>query len=258
LRLRPYSRPSTIKTARDLRLIRLDRERVLAISCDSAGGIGPKPIDRVKVDGYAVGKFTARVALMEVLSVGAEPICLANTLAVEPKPTGNQIIKGIREEIECAGLDSRIPMTCSTEKNIRIRQTGVGVTVVGKARAGAIRIGRSRAGDSILAVGLPHVGHEVIRGEKEQMLADSRDVRILLKLPFVHEIIPAGSQGILHEATTLAEDSNLHFKLGRSLQLDVRRSAGPATVVLCTCPQSYLRKFAGFVKKPVNLVGSID
>ncbi len=248
----------TIKTARDVRLIRLDRERVLAVSCDSAGGIGPKPLDRVKVDGYTVGRFTARVALMEVLSVGAEPICLANTLAVEPNPTGNQIIRGICEEVEYAALDPRIPLTNSTEKNVRTRQTGVGVTIVGMSPVGGIRIGRCKPGDSIVAVGLPHVGHEVMRGEKERMLADSRDVRILLKLRFVHEIIPVGSQGILHEARTLAEDSSLRFKLGPSLQLDVRRSAGPATVLLCACPQSYLRKLSGLVRKPVNLVGTLD
>jgi thiamine monophosphate kinase len=245
----------TIETARDVRLIRLDSGRVLAVSCDSAGGIGPKPLDRVKVDAYTVGRFTVRVALMEVLSVGAEPICLANTLAVEPNPTGNQIIKGIREEAEYAGVDPRIPMTYSTEKNVHTRQTGVGVTVVGTTLVGAVRIGRCRPGDSVVAVGLPHVGHEVLRGEKERMLADSRDVRILLKLSFVHEIIPVGSQGILNEARTLAEDSNLRFKLVRSLQLDARKSAGPATVVLCTCPQSYLRKLSKSVEKPVNLVG---
>lgn len=248
----------TIKTARDVSLIRLNRERVLAVSCDAAGGIGPKPLDRVKVDGYTVGRFTARVALMEVLSVGADPICLANTLTVEPNPTGNQIIRGIREEMEYAGVDPQIPMTYSTEKNVRTRQTGVGVTVVGTTSVGGLRIGRCKPGDSIMAVGLPHVGHEVMRGEKDRILADSRDVRILLKLHFVREVIPVGSQGILYEARTLAEDSNLRLTLGRSLQLDVRRSAGPATVLLCACPQSYLKKLSGFVGKPVNLVGILD
>ena len=129
-----------IKTARDVLLFKLDRRRVMVVSCDSAGGIGPKALDRVRVDGRTVGKFTARVALMEALSVGADPICLANSLTVEPKPTGIQIIKGIRDEVRHARLDSRIVMMQSTEKNVSVSQTGVGVTVVGMATAQSVKI----------------------------------------------------------------------------------------------------------------------
>ncbi|WP_455285086.1 AIR synthase related protein [[Eubacterium] cellulosolvens] len=252
------SRPSVIKTARDIRLFRPDRRRIIVVSCDSAGGIGPKPLDKVQVDGRTVGRFTARAALMEVLSVGATPICLANTLTVEPKPTGMQIIKGIRDEVKYAGLDSRIVMTQSTEKNIRVSQTGVGVTVVATAISRSLRIGRCRPGDVIVAIGLPHVGDEVIQAEKERRIADTRDIRSLLNLPFVHEIIPVGSQGILHEALTIASDSNLRFKLGRGLGLDVRKSAGPATVALCACSAPRLKDFFRSIKKPVNLVGSLN
>ncbi len=252
------SRPTVIKTARDVRLLRLDKRRIIVVSCDSAGGIGPKPLDRVRVDGRTVGRFTARVALMEVLSVGADPVCLASTLTVEPKPTGMQIIKGIRDEVKYAGLDSRIVMAQSTEKNIRVSQTGVGVTVVATATPRSLKIGRCRPGDVVVAIGLPLVGDEVIKGEKEQMIADTRDVRSLLNLPFVHEVIPVGSQGVLHEAVTIASDSNLRFKLGRGLGLDVRKSAGPATVALCACSPSPLKDLSRSIKKPVNPVGSLD
>jgi hypothetical protein len=252
------SRPSVIKTRRDVHLFRLDRKRIMVVSCDSAGGIGPKPLDRVKVDGRTVGRFTARVALMEALSVGADPICLANTLTVEPKPTGIQIIKGIRDEVRYAGLDSRIVMTQSTEKNVSVGQTGVGVTVVGLATARSLKIGRCRHRDAVVAIGLPYVAGEVMRGERERRIADTRDVCTLLNLRFVHEIIPVGSQGILHEAQTIAEDSHLQFTLRRVLELGVRKSAGPATVALCACPHSYLRELSGQIEKPVNLIGTLD
>jgi hypothetical protein len=228
------------------------------VSCDSAGGIGPKPLDRVRVDGHTVGRFTARVALMETLAVGAEPICLANTLTVEHKPTGIQIIKGILSEVRYARLDSRIIMTDSTEKNIPVRQTGVGVTVVGIAARRSLRIGRCGRGDALVAVGLPHVGSEVIRGEKERRIADTRDVCTLLSLGFVHEIIPVGSQGISYEAETIAEDSNLRSTLGPDLQLDIRKSAGPATVVLCACPHRYFSELSSLIQKPVNLIGTLN
>ena len=82
----------------------------------------------------------------------------------------------------------------------------------------------------------------------------------LLAVPTCNDddIIPVGSQGILHESKTLAEDSNLRFTLGRDLQLDPRKSAGPATVVLCACPQSSVGKLSRSVEKPINLVGTLD
>lgn len=229
----------------------------MVVGCDSAGGIGPKPLDRVKVDGRTVGRFTARVALMEVLSVGADPICLANALAVEPKPTGVQIIKGIQDELRYAELDSRIVMTESTEKNISVSQTGVGVAVVGMATSRSLKIGRCRPGDAVVAIGLPCVGGEVMRGEKKRRIADTRDVCTLLNLRFVHEIIPVGSQGISHEAQTIAEDSSLRFTLRRGLELDVEKSAGPATVALCACRQLYLQELTRLIEKPVNLIGTL-
>ena len=250
-------RPSLIETARDVRLFRLGGE-IIVVSCDSCGGIGPKPLDRVRVDGYTVGRFTARVALMEALSLGAEPMCLANALAVELRPTGMQIIKGIRDEVKHAQLDSRIVMTYSTEKNISVRQTGLGVTVVGTATPKSLRIGRCRPGDAIVAIGLPHVGHEVVAAEKKRRIADTRDVRSLLNRPFVDEVIPVGSQGILHEVQTIAEDSNLQFTLRSHLDIDIRKSAGPATVILCACPDSHLRALSASVEKPVSLIGTLS
>jgi len=252
------SRPSVIKTRRDVHLFRLDRKRIMVVSCDSAGGIGPKPLDRVKVDGRTVGRFTARVALMEALSVGADPICLANTLTVEPKPTGIQIIKGIRDEVRYAGLDSRIVMTQSTEKNVSVGQTGVGVTVVGLATARSLKIRQCRHRDAVVAIGLPYVAGEVMRGERERRIADTRDVFTLLNLRFVHEIIPVGSKGILHEAQTIAEDSHLRFALRRGLEVDVRKSAGPATVALCACRHSHFGELSKSIEKPVNLIGTLN
>ena len=250
-------RPKLIKTARDVRLFRIGRE-IVVVTCDSCGGIGPKPLDRVRVSGYTVGRFTARVALMEALSVGAEPICLANTLAVEPKPTGMQIIKGIRDEVKHAQLDSRIVMTHSTEKNTPVKQTGLGVTVLGTTTYKSLKIGRCKSGDAVVAVGLPHVGNEVVRAEKKRRIADTRDVHSLLNGHLVNEVIPVGSQGILHEAQTIAEDSSLQFTLRPHLDIDVRKSAGPATVILCACPDSCVRELSAFVEKPVHLVGTLD
>lgn len=55
-------------------------EQYLAIACDSCGGVGSKEMDLVPASPQIVGYYTARVALMEVLSIGALPMALINTL----------------------------------------------------------------------------------------------------------------------------------------------------------------------------------
>jgi len=244
-----------IKTRRDLLLFSLDTERILVVSCDSAGGIGPKPFDDVKVSGEVLGKFTARVALMEVLSVGATPICLTATLGVERKPTGIEIIKGVESELRFARLNARTPILDSTEKNFTVSQTAVGVTIIGTVSSRYLKIGLCKHGDVVIAVGSPCVGKDVILGDREGRIADTRDVRALVKKSFVHEIIPVGSQGIMREAATMAQDSGLQLAPNENVNIDCGKSAGPATVTLCAVPRSRARTLMESVRKPANIVG---
>jgi hypothetical protein len=245
-----------IDTLRDIRLFRLDKKRILVVSCDSAGAIGPKPIDRIRVSGYVVGKFTARVALMEALSVGALPFCVVVTLSVEPKPTGTQILRGVRSELSYASLQPPILLQ-STEKNFRVRQTGVGVTVLSFASPQSLRIKKCKPGDVVMALGMPQLGEEVLAADRRKRVSDTRDVQRLLKIPFVHEIIPVGSQGILKEARTLAKDSRLGLRLRSELDLNVMKSAGPATVTLCTFPSSKSNLLTKAFGKRVSLIGML-
>jgi hypothetical protein len=90
------------------------------------------------------------------------------------------------------------------------------------------------------------------------MTADTRDVRSLLNSHLVNEVIPVGSQGILHEARTIAEDSSLEFTLRPRPDVDVRKSAGPATAILCACPDSRVKELSAFVEKPLHLVGALS
>jgi hypothetical protein len=52
---------------RDLTLIKIDSEKTMVIACDSCGSIGMKKYDVLKVPPFFTGKFTTKVALMEVL-----------------------------------------------------------------------------------------------------------------------------------------------------------------------------------------------
>jgi hypothetical protein len=149
-------------------------------------------------------------------------------------------------------------MTYSTEKNIPVRQTGLGVTVLGIVDSKSLKVGRCKSGDVVVAVGLPYVGSEVLSAERDRLIVDTRDVRTLLDGHLVNEVIPVGSQGILHEARTIADDSSLKFTLRSHPDIDVRKSAGPATAILCACPSSRMRELSAFVEKPVHLVGRLS
>jgi hypothetical protein len=243
-----------LKTNRDVLLFESPNGEIIVVGCDSAGGIGPKPLDKIKVNGHTLGKFTARAALMEVLSVGANLVCVVDTLGVEPEPTGNEILKGIRDEAKQAGLDSRLAVTGSTEKNIQVEQTGIGVTVIGTVPKNKLQTGTSKPKDIVVAIGLPCVGNEVVPGEKQGIVAETSDVIKLVNAEFIHEIIPVGSTGVLHEIEALAKENKLDFQLKKQSEIDLHKSAGPATVLLATLPKTRLQNLRSLTTKPVTVV----
>jgi len=229
----------------------------MVVGCDSSGGIGPKPLDKIRVDGFTLGKFTARAALIEVLAVGANPVCVVDALGVEPEPTGREILEGVRDEVAKAGLDPKLAVTGSTEKNVAVEQTGIGVTVIGFCEKAQLRIGVSLPADVVVAVGIPCVGYEVILGEKEGNIAQSTDVLKLRKLKFIHDIVPVGSMGIAREIKVLGDCANLKFKLAEKQEVNVEKSAGPATVVLASLQKSHLAELQQIINKPVNVVAHL-
>lgn len=249
---------SQIKTNRDVLLFQLAHDEVLVIGCDSAGGIGPNPLDKIKVSGFILGKFTARTALMEVLAVNAMPVCIVDALGVAPKPTGAAILRGIRSEAKKAGLDPKLAVTGSTEKNIIVEQTGLGVTVIGTCSRVKLKIGTSLPGDVVVAVGIPSVGNEVLPAEKAGNIVDSTDILKLRELTYVHEVIPVGSTGIAHELKTLAESSKLNYTIAKQQEVNVRISAGPATVALASLPESNVANLMRQVNKPVSVIGHLQ
>ena len=190
---------------------------------------------------------------MEVLAVGAEVVSVIDTLSVEYDPTGKKIIRGIEQAIKEIGLNKKI-INGSTEDNIKTNETGVGITVVGIINRDDLRISCSNRGDVLAAVGVPLVGEEVL--ENKDLAADIIDLQKLSKKNYVKEILPVGSKGIKYEAELMAQMSNLNFDYKQGLNLDLKKSAGPATVILLSLTQDGLLKLRNdFSNKPVNLIG---
>ena len=120
-----------IKKFRDITLLSFG-DNIITVACDSCGGIGNKEHDVIKVDPYITGYYTAIVSLSETLAIGAEPITVINTFAVEMNDTGKRILDGIYDALDEIGVDKDSVLTGSTEENIPVTVTGIGLTVIGK------------------------------------------------------------------------------------------------------------------------------
>src|SRR4030042_3553994 len=168
--LRPIAfqvKPAQITYTRrgDVSILKVPTGHAIVSGSTSSGAVGPKEMDKVKVDGRMLGKFLARVALMDVSATGAFPLLLSVTLGVEKEPTGNAIIEGIRGEARSIGLDPNQVIMENTEDNFETLQTGEGLTVVGFANEEELRIGKTCPGDLIVAIGRPKVGGDGIAAE---------------------------------------------------------------------------------------------
>ena len=260
--LRPIAfqvKPAQITYTRrgDVSILKVPTGHAIIVGSTSSGAIGPKSMDQVKVKGKVLGKFLARVALMDVVATGAFPLMLSATLGVEKEPTGREILEGIRNEALVLGLDPNQVLMENTEENFGTVQTGVGLTVVGFANEEELRLGKTRPGDLLVAVGKPKVGDEVIPAEVKGEIADLRNVALLSQKKFIHDIVPVGTFGIAYEARMMAYAVGRQLKLAEQSSVDLEKSAGPATVVLVTLDPERLEDLNLLLRKPTTVVGEI-
>lgn len=214
-------------------------------------------MDKVKVAGRVLGKFMARVALMDVAAAGAFPLLISATLAVEKEPSGREILEGIRREALILGLEPNQVLMENTEENFTTTQTGAGLTVVGLANEAELRLGRTMPGDMLVAVGKPKVGDEVLPAEGRNEIADLRSVIRLSRKKYVHDIVPVGTFGIAYEARTIAFAVGRQLVLAENVGVNLEKSAGPATVVLATMDPEKIEDLESLIRKPVTIVGEI-
>lgn len=244
-------------TRGDVSAMKLPTGHAVVVGSSSSGGVGAKPMDKLKISGRVVGKFLARVALMDVAATGAFPISVSVTLGVEKDPAGDDVIKGVSDEVRGLGLEPSQVLKANTEENFETVQTGAGITVVGLANEDELRLGKTRPGDVIVAVGKPKVGDEVIPAEARREIANLKDVTALARKKFVHDIVPVGSFGIINEAQMLAYSIGRQLKIEDQTKLDLNKSAGPATVVLTTIDKKKVDELSFFIRKPITVVGRI-
>lgn len=226
----------------------------LLITCDSIGAIGPKELDEVNAEALVVGRFLARVALMELISIGAVLEAISCTFSVEPV-LSEQILEGVFSETSLVHPSPRSIAAVSTEKNIPVRQTGAGITCIGRAKNNMLRNRLAVAGDIVACLGIPKSGKSVSLSDPEN--ADLPKLLRLLSIEGVKDIIPAGSRGILYECNTLAQASNLQLSLDITDKDFLNKSAGPATSLVFACTPAAF----DFIQKelyPIQFIGDLN
>lgn len=242
-----------VKKVRDLTLVNLGLGRTMVIACDSCGGVGMKAHDVLQASPFITGKYTARVALLEVLCTGAEVICLTSTICNEMNVTGKDMIEGIKEEIKEAGINN-VVLTGSTEENFPTEVTGVGITAVGIIENEQLKVNTIKKPALLVVLGQPKVGREVLESKPQDRI-NYNLIKRLLKETEVYEIIPVGSRGIGYEMQELARNNQLRLTINPAAKLDIAKSGGPSTAVIAAIGKEYFHQM--HVDVNMEVVGEV-
>lgn len=241
-----------IERYRDLIII-YEKDIAYVISCDSMGSIGSKEHDQLKVDEDIVGRACIKVALAESLCVGANPVVISDTLSVEMNPTGKRIISAIEDELAKNNL-SHVLLTGSTEENFPSSMTGIGITVISRAKVSDLKIKKAKKGMRISLLGYPLVGSEVL--ESKDVL-ELKDYVSISKCKEVVEAIPVGSKGIGYELKTLERLSGLKVEIDPSFKVDLLKSGGPSTSCIVVHDEKHTSAIKGLTDKAFTYVGKL-
>ena len=216
-----------ISKFRDISLIEAGG-KILTVACDSCAGVGMLSGDAVKADGYFTGYRTAFVALAETLALGAVPKLLANTLSVPMDEYGSELLRGIKCAAAEAGLLDDAAVTGSTEDNFPVPVTSLGVTVIGELTSPLpAQIAREYA---VYLAGVPKSGAEVL--EYKGGILTFNAIKKIKSHDGTADIIPVGSKGIAYEISQMENALNAVFAPARGLEIDMDKSAGPATCAI--------------------------
>lgn len=225
-----------IKKVRDLIIISIDEEKAMVIACDSCGSIGNKEYDVLKVEPFITGKYGVRVGLLEVMAANAQVVTVIDNVCAEMEPTGREIIRGIESELSNASL-TNVALGGSTEENFPAYSTGLGVTVIGIVNKKDIKVNSIKKGGVVYSIGIPKVGSELNYYDDKDIF-QYNTLKELLSKEGVYEIVPVGSKGILYEVQELARGNSRTFTLECDSNIDIHRSAGPATVAIVCVDES--------------------
>ena len=185
----------------------------LWMGMDNSAGIGEKPHDVVQAPNALVAYMAARVALLELWCVGAEPesIFMMNF-------TGDAAWSAYQHGLHQLFDELDVPMpqlAGSTESNIETLQSGIAIQFIGRVIKKPVLEGEW------YLLGSPLVGQAVVdRAVEVISLTELQKARQSGIISYVH---PCGSGGVTKELERLGISTSSEIPAG---------SAGPSTCVL--------------------------
>lgn len=215
---------------KDSLIIPFDELSSLIIASDNSGGIGRKEKDSVNVPYEITAYFSFRVAVMECMAAGAIPLavvfhnfCGENAWA--------ELVKGVRRGMD--EINIHLPITGSTESNMTMIQSALGILVIGK-KANTSTCIKDHQGRRLAVIGKPLVGEEVM--EQSEWIAPLSLFKWCLEQENV-QVLPVGSKGIAYEWKLLVPEAEV-VPSGMANQVDVFKSSGPSTCFIVAYPRN--------------------
>lgn len=250
------SESAKVMKYRDCQIQWLEQSRGLQLvtTCDIVAGIGEAKHDILQVPIRQVVWSVVRTALLEFLSVGAEPmqaVCLWGRSRQEAEM---DMIPRLRKEFSLAGYEG-VEITGSSEDNLPTTETALGLTLIGRRQVKGsqwdLPCQTWQVGDILWLVGQPYVGQEVIVHQEE--IPDYEAWKVWQAYPLVKELIPLGSQGIAGKVTyvnqmitkletsSFSDFSCMQLIIDKAVQSEplYKASAGPATAFLAVTASSF-------------------
>ncbi|KRL68215.1 hypothetical protein [Companilactobacillus versmoldensis] len=225
---------------RDLTITPISQTEDLVVSCDVSAGFGDRKYDLVKCSPEISVSLTLRTAMLELISYGATPINVIDTLSVEYDPTGLKVIAQMKSDLKEMGY-SNVPINGSTEDNLNTEMTTVGITVIGRSPK-KVDLTNERSDLAIFQLGVPYMGQAVL--DNFSKIFSVKQVIELRKDPLVSDMIPVGSKGVSYELGVLAKTHNLNLELSQQIDdLEIKQTAGPSTVLLVAVENSMKHQF---------------
>ncbi|MDQ0199635.1 ATP-binding protein [Neobacillus ginsengisoli] len=227
---------------RDVLTIPFDKDNSLIIASDNSGAIGLKDHDLVAVPYDTVAYYSFRVAVMECIAAGGQPmsVILQNFCGNGP---WEELVRGIQTGLDELGLKD-VSITGSTESNFSLLQSAVGVIVLGKKPLNKITEIKFSEQLKYAVIGLPLVGMGVIENKNNIV-----PLSIFQEITKIKDIMiwPVGSKGILFEMNQMFQNVRFSPEFVTT-NVDLLKSSGPATCIIVAYPpdqDGVVKKFAG-------------
>ena len=199
-------------------------DETLVITSDNSGAIGQKEHDQVSVPYDIVAYYAFRVAVMENIALGGVPV----SVVMHNFCGGSEweaLVGGVERGKREIGFDHEITITGSSETNMPLLQSALGVVVVGKQKR---ELREVRLDDTMrfAVVGKPLVGEEVVN--EEAATAPLELYRWVSEQEGVQAVLPVGSKGILYELNELLDGVEVEERMVQT-DLNLYKSSGPST-----------------------------